>query len=126
MRGTRGLNLAHTAAESPTFRRLDIKIYSPQMRVTAINYFTGSDQFNRALRYYCNHPPPEVEAIARGMRSGATCFKLSDKRFEVCKDYKHPERGANEITVWTEMELFRTLNLAYVPPHMRKFYSSYK
>ena len=62
-------------------RRLDIKVYRSQLRVTAVNYFTGSQIFNRALRYWCKNPPQHVQALAAKHFAGANRFKLSDKVF---------------------------------------------
>lgn len=70
-------------------RRLDIKTYAARYRVTAVNYFSGSQLFNRALRYWCAVPPAHVaERAARFLRGGDR-FKLSDRAFLVRAGQPH-------------------------------------
>ena len=38
--------------DSLPHRRIDVKVYAPQHYACALLYFTGSDHFNRSMRYY--------------------------------------------------------------------------
>jgi DNA polymerase beta palm len=65
-------------------RRIDIKVYYARDRVLAVNHFSGTEEFNRALRYWCGWPPRHVQALAGRYLRGASYFHLSDKRFVAC------------------------------------------
>jgi hypothetical protein len=64
-------------------RRLDIKIYPASQRATAVNYFTGSGLFVRALRWWAGRPAPAVVHRAQQHLPAATHFHLCDKHFKV-------------------------------------------
>lgn len=59
-------------------RRLDVKMYPPCQRAAAVNYFTGSGLFCRALRYWCNRPSAATAALAAQHMPGGACFHLND------------------------------------------------
>lgn len=58
-------------------RRLDIKVYPPRSRATAIMYFTGSGLTCRLLRWWAGRPEPEVLERARKLHPDGTHFHLS-------------------------------------------------
>jgi hypothetical protein len=64
-------------------RRLDVKMYACSHRATAINYFTGSGLFCRALRYWCWKPSPETAQLAAQHMPGGSCFHLGDSALTV-------------------------------------------
>jgi DNA polymerase/3'-5' exonuclease PolX len=47
-------HLVPQGSERPPFRRLDLKFYPSQFYFYALLYFTGSDHFNRSMRYYAD------------------------------------------------------------------------
>ena len=109
----------HDAGNLKVIRRIDIKIYPARNRVCAINYFTGSAMFQRALRYWCIRPPPHVQALAAKCLSHATHFKLSDRDLAV--QLASSTDTHVTYTLWCESDLFRAVGLSYVPPHLRHF-----
>lgn len=60
-----------------------MKVYPPCQRATAVNYFTGSGLFCRALRYWCWRPSSATARLAAQHMPGGTCFHLSDNCFSV-------------------------------------------
>ena len=47
------IKLPETADSGKRYhRRIDIKVYPPEQYAFALLYFTGSDHFNRSMRYY--------------------------------------------------------------------------
>ena len=64
-------------------RRIDIKLYAPAHRVTAVNYYTASALCNRALRYWCDKPPPHVQQMAARLLPGGSHFRLTDHSLTV-------------------------------------------
>lgn len=67
-------------------RRIDIKVYPATQRVTAVNYYTATSTVNRALRYWCDKPPPHVRRMAARLLPGGTHFHLSDRSLSVRSD----------------------------------------
>ena len=65
-------------------RRTDIKIYYSRLRSLAVMHYSGEEEWNRALRYWCGWPPPHVRALAARYVNNGTHMHLSDKHFEVC------------------------------------------
>ncbi|GMH43411.1 hypothetical protein BSKO_11333 [Bryopsis sp. KO-2023] len=112
------------------FRRIDIKVYPRRWLPFAINYFTGSEYFCRALRYWSNTPTRETRKLAQKVCPSATAFKLSDqgmwpvtrrRRRNSTDDGLTPMAPALECKC--ETDIFTYLGLAYVPPHMRFFHN---
>lgn len=77
-------------------RRIDVRYVPFQSYFTALNYFTGSREFNIKLRKV---------AISKG-------FKLSEYSLQETKSGKH-------IFVSSEKEIFDILHVPYVPPAKR-------
>ena len=92
-----------------------------------INHFTGSRDFNRALRYWANTAAKDQ---AKALNKQATSFHLSDSflcptvRLPVAE---RPASGARDIGVGPlvpatcETDIFKALGLSYVPANMRFF-----
>eukprot|EP01025_Chloroclados_australasicus_P056338 TRINITY_DN6949_c1_g3_i3.p1 TRINITY_DN6949_c1_g3~~TRINITY_DN6949_c1_g3_i3.p1 ORF type:complete len:423 (-),score=16.52 TRINITY_DN6949_c1_g3_i3:77-1345(-) len=110
---------------NPYMRRIDIKVYPYHMQPFAINYFTGDEYFNRALRYYCNTPIKEVQELANRQHPNANCFKLTDHgmypaRYNYCKTGTERHIPVCEsLNFQSETAIFEMVGLSYVPPHMR-------
>ena len=85
-------------------RRLDLKVYHKSTFAFALLYFTGSDHFNRSMRWYAK-------------RKGLT---LSDKGLAMALRRRGEKlaRGRN-VYCETEREIFEALGLTYVPPEQR-------
>ena len=91
-------------------RRLDIKVYPVSMFPFALLYFTGSDHFNRSMRFYAK-------------RCGWT---LSDHGLQ-------PASRAAGSKVWvgstvvcrSERDVFDAMGLDFVPPHQRNVYQHF-
>ena len=91
-------------------RRLDIKVYPVSMFPFALLYFTGSDHFNRSMRFYAK-------------RCGWT---LSDHGLQ-------PANRAAGDKVWvgstvmcrSERDVFDAMGLDFVPPHQRNVYQHF-
>ena len=91
-------------------RRLDIKVYPVSMFPFALLYFTGSDHFNRSMRFYAK-------------RCGWT---LSDHGLS-------PANRAAGDKVWvgstvvcrSERDVFDAMGLDFVPPHQRNVYQHF-
>ena len=84
-------------------RRLDLKVYPPQEYAYALLYFTGSDHFNRSMRYF---------AKAKG-------YSLSDHG--IVRAHKQGSnnvvRGVvNLVKANTEQDIFRALGLLFREP----------
>lgn len=58
------LPLAVMRGPSGTVRRIDVKIYPRSMVPCAALYFTGSDFFNRHMRYFCDVHPRYARALS--------------------------------------------------------------
>ena len=91
-------------------RRLDIKVYPVSMFPFALLYFTGSDHFNRSMRFYAK-------------RCGWT---LSDHGLQ-------PATRAAGDKVWvgstvvcrSERDVFDAMGLTFLPPHQRNVYQHF-
>jgi DNA polymerase/3'-5' exonuclease PolX len=104
---------------SGVHRRLDLKFYLRRCYAFALLYFTGSDQFNRSLRYL---------AMAQGKT-------LSDHRLaEALRDNNKSNENrdfsgriwvGNSVECSTEEEIFRQLGVEYVQPHDRNHYHNF-
>ena len=92
-----------------------------------INHFTGSRDFNRALRHWAN---TACKDQAQAHNERATSFHLSDSflcpavRLPV---NKRPASGARDVALGPlvpakcETDIFEALGLSYVPANMRFF-----
>lgn len=72
-------------------RRLDLKVYPRSMYSTALLYFTGSDHFNRSMRYH----------------AGKNGFRLSDR--QLCRTMG----GTTRLVCESERDVFQHLGLPY-------------
>lgn len=91
-------------------RRLDIKTYPVQSYAFALLYFTGSDHFNRSMRYFSK-------------KKGLT---LSDHG--LCKAMRvKGERihTGNSFFCQSEKDVFEALGLRYIPPNRRHCYENF-
>lgn len=112
--------------DSPCHRRIDIKIYPYCHLAFAVNYFGSSKNFCKALRYWCNTPPPHVAALAAERHPAANAFKLTDTSL-VPVHRARPHGGPSglhevvgePVPAICETDIFRAVALEYVPPHMR-------
>jgi DNA polymerase lambda len=85
-------------------RRIDIKVYPKNQYAFALLYFTGSNYFNRSMRYY---------AEKKG-------FSLGDKNLkEVIRVSKQKVHESDGIECSTEEEIFKALGLEYKEPTER-------
>eukprot|EP01084_Bolivina_argentea_P045893 84471_1 len=83
------------------YRHVDIKIYKPEHFAFAVLYFTGSDHFNRSMRYFAK-------------RKG---FTLSDTQLAPAirqNNSKIFTFTAKAIKCSTEQEIFEALGLKYI------------
>jgi len=101
-------NLSSTPM-TPRFRRIDIRVYCRSESAFAMLYFTGSGEFNRALRLY---------AIDRG-------YQLSDHGLVykgggiITPPAAHGLSPGTRLHCSTEAEVFEALGLRYYPPEER-------
>jgi len=91
------------------FRRLDIKVYSPEEYPFALLYFTGSGYFNRSMRWW-------ADKKFRGLSLGDKGFRLQSGARE--SSFKHDPRFRG-TTFSTEKDIFDFLKLRYVEPEDR-------
>lgn len=141
------LGLCRPVASGPV-RRLDIKAYAFPSFGCAKLYFTGSKEFNRALRFYaaCSHvrglaaassPPPKRRRFdsqdERVFESfdPPNSFKLDDKELVPVYRRRHGTTKfhwraleQDRIPCPSERSVFDALGLAYVPPHSRELFSA--
>ena len=92
-------------------RRIDLKVYSQYSYPFAVLYFTGSDHFNRSMRYYAKQK--QLSLSDQGLKPVIT--SKGRKREKVwtgeciqLPKHEHSERG-----------VFKLLGLRYVPPTER-------
>ena len=95
---------------SGVHRRLDIKIYSAPCFPFALLYFTGSDHFNRSMRFYAkkNHLALSDNGLYPAIRSRGEKVWVGKSVF--CR---------------TERDVFEALGLKYVPPRLRNVYENF-
>jgi hypothetical protein len=92
-------------------RRLDIKVYPQHMFPFALLYFTGSDHFNRSMRFYAR-------------KCGWT---LSDHGLQPVNRVK----GLGKVWIGdtvhcrTEKDVFEAMGLHYIPPTQRNVYQHF-
>jgi DNA polymerase/3'-5' exonuclease PolX len=97
------MGLCRLSPEHPV-RRIDIKVYPADQFAAAQLYFTGSEYFNRAVRFYAK-------------KNG---YHLGDKGLFRC-DRNHLDEPLNLVKVpcETEAAIFKALGLEYVNPEQR-------
>ncbi len=90
-------------------RHIDIKVYKPQHFPFAILYFTGSDHFNRSMRYFAKRKGFTLSDthLARAVRVGKTKVHTMTSTAVKCK---------------TEQDIFSALGLKYIKPTLRHTY----
>ena len=90
-------------------RHIDIKVYKPQHFPFAVLYFTGSDHFNRSMRYFAKRKGFTLSdtQLARAVRVGKTKVHTMASTAVKCK---------------TEQDIFNALGLKYVKPTLRHTY----
>jgi hypothetical protein len=92
-------------------RRLDLKFYSAAHFPFALLYFTGSDHFNRSMRFFAN-------------RMG---WSLSDSGLRpTLRVRKDAVAKGKSIFVRCEQDVFVALGLRYVPPEKRNTYENWE
>jgi DNA polymerase/3'-5' exonuclease PolX len=91
------------------FRRVDIKVYSPEEYPFALLYFTGSGYFNRSMRWW-------ADKKFHGLSLGDKGFRLESGAKE--SHFKHDPRFRG-VTFATEKDVFDFLKLQYVEPEDR-------
>ena len=91
------------------FRRIDIKVYSPEEYPFALLYFTGSGYFNRSMRWW-------ADKKFHGLSLGDKGFRLESGAKE--SRFKHDPRFEG-VTFSTEKDVFDFLKLQYVEPEDR-------
>merc|ERR1712129_627603 len=94
------------------FRHIDIKVYKPQHFAFAILYFTGSDHFNRSMRFFAKKKGLTLSDthLAPALRSnGSKLHTFMDKAI-VCK---------------TEEQIFAALGLTYIAPTDRNTFENF-
>eukprot|EP00227_Mantoniella_beaufortii_P005319 CAMPEP_0197613870 /NCGR_PEP_ID=MMETSP1326-20131121/59237_1 /TAXON_ID=1155430 /ORGANISM="Genus nov. species nov., Strain RCC2288" /LENGTH=99 /DNA_ID=CAMNT_0043182735 /DNA_START=600 /DNA_END=899 /DNA_ORIENTATION=- len=79
-------------------RRLDLKVYSPEQLPFALLYFTGSDYFNRSMRWWAKK------------HMG---ISLNDKTMN--REQGNPESRIHGV-YRCEADVFKALDLEYVSP----------
>ena len=98
------------------YRRIDIKVYPNSQAAFALLYFTGSDYFNRSMRWYCHS----------FCHNGHTQHTLSDEGLMPCKrDRKgNVTYKGRSYVCHTERDIFDLLGLVYKEPHERSVYNA--
>jgi len=91
-------------------RRLDIKFYAFPHLPYATLYFTGSDHFNRSMRYYAKQMGWSLSDT--GLRPTVRTKGASGVRVTLGKS----------IFALSEKDIFDAMGLTYVPPHLRNTY----
>jgi len=102
--------------EDAVYRRIDLKVYPRSLFAFALLYFTGSDYFNRSMRWYCHN----------FHYNGKTQHTLSDEGLMPCtRDNKGKvtHKGVSYVCN-TERDIFEILGLDYKEPHERGVYNA--
>ena len=90
------------------FRRLDIKFYPPEMYAYALLAFTGSDHFNRSMRWY-------ADRVLKKSLSDKGLVDALDKAYVGAKRVT----GAESLPALREEDIFAHMRLDYVAPRDR-------
>lgn len=91
-------------------RRLDIKVWPREMLPFGLMYFTGSDHFNRSMRYYAQRY--KTSEAPQG-------YTLNDQGLFACTRTKKGKIKGKSFPCATEEEIFAELNLQYKAPTER-------
>merc|ERR1712048_1520726 len=106
------MGICRLGGEDKLFRHIDMKVYKPEHFAFAILAFTGSDHFNRSMRYY---------AKQKG-------FTLSDTH--LCPAVRHGRERVftfdkQSVKCETERDIFKALGLKYIAPTDRNTYENF-
>ena len=98
--------------ENRLHRHIDIKVYKPQHFPFAVLYFTGSDHFNRSMRYFAKQKGYTLSDthLAPAVRVGNTKVHTMTAKAIKCK---------------TERDIFAALGLKYIAPTLRNTYDHF-
>eukprot|EP00483_Globobulimina_turgida_P006357 UN06367 len=98
--------------EYTIYRHIDIKVYKPEHFAFAVLYFTGSDHFNRSMRYFAKKKGYTLSdtMLAPAIRHNNSKIVTFTQRAIKCQ---------------TENEIFEALGLKYVKPTERNTYESF-
>jgi DNA polymerase/3'-5' exonuclease PolX len=88
-------------------RRLDIKLFAAPHLPFALLYFTGSDHFNRSMRYYAKRMKHTLSESALRSAERVRGVKVSQGKAYFCR---------------SEREVFEAMSLEYVEPWHRNVY----
>jgi len=101
------MGICRLAGPNRLHRRIDLKVYHVSEFPFAVLYFTGSKEFNKAIRLYAN----------KHFR-----LSLSDHALTPYKEGQGREKYASgtAIPCRTEQEIFTALNLPYYAPNERE------
>jgi len=105
------MGVCRLAREGALYRRIDLKSYPRRIFPFALLYFTGSDHFNRSMRYYAQ----KVKSMT-----------LSDEGLYPCKR-KREGGSSKKVKIWkgamvecgSEKDVFDALGLEYKEPWER-------
>lgn len=104
-----------SSKELPTLgkhhRRIDIKVYPAHEFCWAILYFTGSDHFNRSMRYFA-----KKQGWTMSDKGLAHAYRVKGEKVAVGENVGHCK---------SEEDIFRLLELTYVPPEKRSVYENW-
>jgi DNA polymerase/3'-5' exonuclease PolX len=98
-----------TTVVSGVHRRIDIKYYHRSSLPFALLYFTGSDHFNRSMRYYAKK---------------CCSLSLTDTRLveDTGRRDADDRKIGREVPCDSEREIFAALGLVYRDPEQRNCY----
>lgn len=99
------------AQHSGVHRRLDLKFYSAPHFPFALLYFTGSDHFNRSMRYFSKTKGWTLSdaGLAKAVRYRGSRVCQTRSVFAVC-----------------EKDIFDVMGLKYVPPNARSGWDNFE
>ena len=98
--------------ENRLHRHIDLKVYKPNHFPFAVLYFTGSDHFNRSMRYFAKQKGYTLSDthLAPAVRVGNTKVHTMTAKAIKCK---------------TERDIFAALGLKYIEPTLRNTYDHF-
>eukprot|EP00607_Mallomonas_marina_P010774 CAMPEP_0182422788 /NCGR_PEP_ID=MMETSP1167-20130531/8576_1 /TAXON_ID=2988 /ORGANISM="Mallomonas Sp, Strain CCMP3275" /LENGTH=290 /DNA_ID=CAMNT_0024601149 /DNA_START=249 /DNA_END=1121 /DNA_ORIENTATION=+ len=96
--------------ETSLYRRIDMKSYPRSIFPFAILYFTGSDSFNRSMRYYAK----KVKQMSLNDKGLYHCTQVSTDKEGKMKTIKR-----SPVSCDSERDIFAALGLEYKEPWER-------